>query len=77
LLGVALAIVDHHGALPASLLIVVELPEIGDNVLSRPGLSTCTLDQGVVGVGLAVFVADVTAQEHGGLLVSQDDRGPA
>ena len=69
LLGVALAVVKDDGALPASFLVVVEFAEVGDDVLARPGLGAHALDQGVVGVGLAVFGAGVAAQEHERLLV--------
>ncbi len=71
-----MAVVDDHGPLPAALLVVVQLAQVGHNVLAWPGLGTRALDQGVVGVGLAVLVASVAAQEHTGLLVGQDDHGP-
>ena len=61
LLRIALAVVDDHGALPAMLLVVVQFAEIGDDMLPRPGLGARALDQGVVGVGLAVLVASVSA----------------
>ena len=60
----ALAIVKDDRALPASFLVVVEFAEVGDGVLSRPGLGANTLDQGVVGVGLAVLGAVVASQKH-------------
>jgi hypothetical protein len=66
-LGIALAVVDDHGALPAMLLVVVQFAEIGDDVLPRPNLGARALDQGIGGVGLAVLVASVSAQEHAGL----------
>jgi hypothetical protein len=43
------------------LLVVVQLAEIGDDVLPRPSLGARALDQGIVGVGLAVLVASVSA----------------
>jgi hypothetical protein len=55
LLGFALPVVKEHGALPASLQILIEFAEVGDDVLARSGLGAHALDQGVVGVGLAVF----------------------
>ena len=63
LLRIALAVVDHHGALRTMLLDVVQLAEVGDNVLARPGLGAHALDQSVVGVGLTIFGAGVSAQE--------------
>ena len=75
--GVSLAVVDDHGALPAPLLVVVELAEVGDDVLAGSRLGAHALDQGVIGVGLAVFIAAVAAQEHAGLLTAQDGQGPA
>src|SRR5208283_845058 len=59
--GITLAIVDDHGALPATLLVVVELTEVGDDLLPGPGRGTHALDQGIVGVGLAVFGPGVAA----------------
>ena len=40
----------------------------GNHVLARPSLGPRALDQGVLAVSLAVFVARVSAQEHAGLL---------
>src|SRR5271157_6606846 len=40
LLGIALAVVDDHGALPTTLLVVVQFAEVGNHVLARPGLGT-------------------------------------
>jgi hypothetical protein len=45
LLRIALAVVDDHGALPATLVIVVQFTEIGDDVLPRPSLGARALDQ--------------------------------
>ena len=56
---------------------MVELTEIGDGVLTRPDIGADALDQGVVGVGLAILGASVAAQEHGGLLVIQNDEAAA
>jgi len=42
LLGIALAVVDDHGALH----IVVEFAQVCDHMLPRRGLGTRTLDQG-------------------------------
>ena len=70
LLGIALAVVEDDGALPAAFLVVVEFAEIGDDVLPRPGLGAHALDQGVVGVGLAFLGAGVAAQEHPCLLAA-------
>ncbi len=59
-----LAIVEDDGALPASFLVVVELAEVGDDMLARPGLGAHALDQSVVGVRLAIFGPGVSPQEH-------------
>ena len=75
MLGITLAVVEDDGALPATLLVVVEFAEVGDDVLSRPGLGAHALDQGVVGVGLAVFGPGVASQEHAGLLITRMVRG--
>jgi len=56
---------------------MVELAEIGDDTLTWPSIGTDALDQGVVGVGLAILGTGVAAQEHGGLLVNQDGEGAA
>ncbi|MGO9597766.1 MAG: hypothetical protein ACLP7Q_07170 [Isosphaeraceae bacterium] len=47
--------------MPATLLVVVELTEAGDELLSGPCRGTHALDQGIVGMGLAVFGAGVAA----------------
>ena len=70
--GPRLAVVEDDGALPATLLVVVEFAEVGDDVLTRPGLGADAFDEGVVGVGLAVLGAGVAAQEHDSLLVLDD-----
>ena len=67
-----LAVVKDDGALPASFLVVVEFAEVGDDVLARPGLGAHALDQGVVGVRLAVFGPGVSPQEHERLLSLRD-----
>ena len=67
LLGVALAVVEDDGALPAAFLVGVEFAEVGDDVLARPGVGANALDQGEVGVLLAGLGADVAAEEHPGL----------
>jgi len=54
----------HDGALPAAFLVQVEFAQVGDDPLSWPGLGADALDQGIVGVGLAVFGAVVASQEH-------------
>ena len=69
-----LAVVKDDGALPASFLVVVEFAEVGDDVLARPGVGAHALDQGVVGVRLAVLGAGVAAQEHDGLPVTRMTR---
>ena len=53
------------------LLVVVQFAEVGDDMLPRPGLGARALDQGVVGVGLAVLVAGVSTQEHAGLPITR------
>jgi hypothetical protein len=72
---VALAIVKDDGASPASFLVMVEFAEGGDDVLSRPRLGAHALDEGVIGVGLAAFVAGVSAQGHRRLLVQGNRDG--
>ena len=62
-----LLVVELDCALPASLLIVVELPEVGNDALSRTGIGTKALDEGVVEVSLAAFGSPIASQEHGGL----------
>jgi hypothetical protein len=64
---------DADGALPALLLVMAELVELGGDVLTWPSVSADALNQSGVGMGLAELGAVATAQEHGGLLVMQDD----
>jgi hypothetical protein len=64
-----LQVVELDCALPASLLIVVELPEVGDDALSRTGVGAKALHEGVVEVSLAVFGSPIASKEHGGLRV--------
>ena len=66
-----MAVVNDDGALPAALLVVIQLAEVGNHVLARPRLGARALDQGVIGVSLAVFVARVPAQEHADLLATR------
>jgi hypothetical protein len=61
LLRIDLSFVDDDRAVPTMLLVVVQFAEIGDDVLPRPGLGSRALHQCVVGVGLAVLVASVSA----------------
>ena len=68
----ALAVVEDDSALPASLLVMVEFAQVGDDVLARPRFGAHALDQSVVGVRLAVFGPGVPPQEHGRLLVPQN-----
>jgi len=75
LLGVSLAIVHDDGALPAALLIVVELTEVSDDVLPGPCGGTQALDQGLGGVGLAVFGTGGAAPEQTGLPITRMVRG--
>ena len=74
LLVVPLAIVDADGALPASLLVVVEFAEISDDVLPRSGFGAYALDEGVVSMSLAVFSPGVASQEHAGPPGDEHDR---
>jgi len=53
--------VEDDGTLPAPLLIVVQLAEVGDDILPGTGLGAHSLDEGVVGVRLAVLLAGVSA----------------
>jgi hypothetical protein len=71
----ALSVVKDDGASPASFLIVVEFAEVGDDVLARACIGTHALDEGVVGVGLAVFGAGVPAEEHRRLLAPGNQDG--
>jgi hypothetical protein len=71
----ALSVVKDDGALPASFLVLVELTEVGDDVLARPRLGAHALDQSVVGVRLAGFGPGVPPQEHRRLLAPRDQEG--
>ena len=64
LLGLALAVMEDDGALPAALLVVIEFTEVGDDLLAGTGVGAHTLDQGIVGMLLAVFGPGVAAEEH-------------
>ena len=64
LLGLALAVVKDHGALPAAFLIRVEFAEMRDDLLPRPGVRAHAFDEREVGVLLAGFGANVAAEEH-------------
>ena len=66
----SLPVVKHDGALPATFLVVVELTEMGDDPLSRPGLGADAFDESVVGVRLAVLGAVIASQEHDRLPVA-------
>ena len=48
--------------MPASLLVMVELPEIGDDMLAWSSFGTDALNKGVVGVGLAVLGTGVAGR---------------
>ena len=48
LLGVALAVVKDDGALPALFLIVIQLAQVSDDALPRPGLGANAFDEGIV-----------------------------
>jgi hypothetical protein len=61
---VSLPVVKHDGALPTPFLVVVELTEIGDHTLSRPGLGADALHQSVIRMRLAVLGAVIASQEH-------------
>ena len=63
----ALLVVESNRLLPAAFLIVVELTEVCDDALPWAGLGANALDEGVVGVDLAGFGAQIASQEHGGL----------
>lgn len=69
MLGVALAIVEDNGALPAGFLVGIEFAEVGDDLLARPGIGADTLDERKVGVLFAGLGANVAAEEHPGLPV--------
>ena len=56
---------------------MVELAEVGDDMLAWPSVGAHALDQGVVGVSLAVLNAGVATQKHGSPLVTQNDEGAA
>src|SRR5437867_13363007 len=70
--AITLAVVKDHRALPAVLLIVVQLAEVSDDVLAWPGIRPHTLDKSVVGVRLAILGSCVGSKKHGGLLVAHD-----
>jgi hypothetical protein len=70
----SLAVVKDDRALPASFLVVVEFAEVCDDVLARSGFGAHALDQGIVGVRLAVFGPGVSPQEHEHLLFSKRTR---
>ncbi len=72
LLGLALAVVEDDGALPAAFLVVVEFAEVGDDVLAWPGLGAHALDERVVAVLLAFLGPGVATQEHGTTLRSHE-----
>ncbi len=72
LLGLALAIVEDDGALPTPFLVVIELAEMSDDALARPGVGADALDEGVVGVLLAFFGPGVATQEHAATLLTHE-----
>jgi hypothetical protein len=61
LLILALLVVELDCALPASLLIVVELPEVGDDALSWAGFGAKALDESIVEVRLAVLGSPIAS----------------
>jgi hypothetical protein len=63
-LRLALAVVEDDGALPASFLVVIEFAEVGDDVLSRPGVRADALDEREIDVGLPVLGAAIASEEH-------------
>jgi len=66
-LGIALAIVEHDGALPAALLVGVEFPEVGDDLLPRPRLGANALDEAEVRVRRAGLGPRGFTEKHCGL----------
>ena len=68
MLSLALAIVKNDGALPTPFLIGIELAEMGDYVLPRPGVGPHRFDQGKVSERFAILGAAMASEKHGGLL---------
>ena len=68
-MGVTLAVVEDRDSLPASFGFGVDLAKMGNDVLTRPGVSTSALDEREVNVGLTILGSAVAAHEHVGLLV--------
>jgi hypothetical protein len=66
-LGVALAVVENDGALPTAFLVGNEFAEIGNDELAWSGIGANTFDECEVGVLLAGFGTNVSAEEHPGL----------
>src|SRR5208282_3551737 len=58
------------GALPALFLIVAQLAQVSDDTLSGPGAGPNTFDEGIVRMGLALFVALIASEKHPFLLGS-------
>jgi len=75
LLGVALAVVEDDGALPAAFLVTIKLAEVGDDVLPGSDVGAPALDEREVSVGLAVLGARVASQKHRRLLGSSMAKG--
>ena len=55
-------------ALPAPFLIVIQLAQMSDDPLPRPGSGANALDEGVIGMGLALFGPLIASQKHPCLL---------
>ena len=67
LLEFSLAIVEEDRALPALFLVAVEVAEVSDDALSGTCVGADALDDGEVGMGLAVLGSGIASQEHLGL----------
>src|SRR5262245_40268873 len=68
LLRLTLSIVQDHSALPAELLVMFPLSEVGDRQLPRPRIGPYTLDQRIISMRLAILGFRVRSKEHDRLL---------
>ena len=64
LLGIALAIVKDNGALPAAFFVVIEIAQMGNNALPRPGIGANAFDEGKVGMHLAILGPAIASEKH-------------
>src|SRR4029078_4983883 len=69
LFGIALPIVKGDSSLPPTLLILIQFPQMGNDLLSWPDVCADTLDERVVDVLLAILCSAVATKKHHLLLV--------